>query len=223
MGSLFSKGAETPKTTVVGVDAGGITAGLNKRASGGVFGKKSKAIGVETSAERQGLVGDIAATFPEQAAILGDLRARLAPGISDLRSSRIAALEGNRRRTLGNLRENLSRRKVLGSSFAQDTLARADLEFQRERDRIEAETTLAEIEGTQRLAQAEFAAKRAEFETFLNELNTQLQVGTQLATQATAEFNANARLGAELETAAGMQFFDNLLDVAGSAAGFALG
>lgn len=40
-----------------------------------------------------------------------------------------AALESSRRRAIGNLRDNLQRRRVLGSSFGQDALTRAEAEF----------------------------------------------------------------------------------------------
>lgn len=180
-------GDSTPKTTIFNIDAGGLQSS-----------SKRKKISVSSDANRQGLVEGLAATFPEQAKLLGDLRAKVAPGFSDLRASRLTGLENARRRTIGNLRDNLSRRKIAGSSFANDAVTRANLEFSQEEDRIRAETFLEEIDMTQRIAAQEFEALRGEFSTFIGELNTQLGVATQMASQATAEFNANARFGAQL-------------------------
>lgn len=220
-------GGSAPKTEIYGVNAGGLSVGPGVGGAGGssrrMFGSLtggpggilggvgellsgllgggsgSKTIGAMSSAERRALVGSLAATFPEQAAYLAGLREKVAPGMSALRASRLEGLAGERSRTLGDLRENLGRRRVLGSSFAQDTLTRAGLEFQKEGDRIRAETFLQELELSHAIANEEFTARRGEFETHLNEMNLQLQVATQIATQATAELNANARMKAELD------------------------
>ena len=191
----FNKGGSKAKTKIFNIDAGGLRTG-----------KKGRFITAESSPERSGLVQSIAETFPEQAELLSGLRGMVAPGVSALRESRLTSSENARRRAIGNLRENLQRRKVLGSSFAQDALTRSEIEFAQERDRIEAESTLLELDLTQQLAAKEFEAKRSEFNTFLNELNLQADLASGIRQQATSEANANARLNAELNAAAAAGF-----------------
>jgi len=65
-------------------------------------------------------------------------------------------LEDTRRRVTGDLRENLARRRISGSSFASDALSRADREFERQGLEIDAE------ESSQRL---EFEERKAAFQT----------------------------------------------------------
>lgn len=174
--------------------------------AGGLTSSGSKRISLTSSPERQGLVGSIAATFPEQSKFFGDLAAKVAPGVSGLRSSRLASIEGSRRAAVGNLRENLQRRRVLGSSFAQDALVRAETEFAREKERVAAESFMTELELTNQLVSQQFEARRGEFQTFLNEFNLQTEVATQLSSNATAQLGANARMKAELDASAAAGF-----------------
>lgn len=164
---------------------------------------------IKASPERMGLVNNLAATFGPQADILKGLRQSVAPGFSALRSSRLAEVEGARTRAMGNLRENLARRRVLGSSFGEDAVLRGEAEFAKEKDRIQAETFLQEIEATQQLTQQEFEARRGEFQTVLDEFNLEAGIATQLTTAATQQLGANARIKAQLDAsaAAGMGKF----------------
>lgn len=84
------------------------------------------------------------------------IRDRIAPGMSELRRVRLQEIEDARNRAVGNLRENMQQRRVLGSSFGQDALARAELEFGGAKERAAAESTLAEIEATRALDREAF-------------------------------------------------------------------
>lgn len=154
---------------------------------------------ITPTAERLGVVKNISDAFGQQGGFLETLRQKVAPGFSDLRSSRLSEVENARMSAIGNLRENLQRRRVLGSSFGQDSVIRGEKEFAQQKDRIQAESFLQEIDMSQKLIQDEFQAKRGQFQTFLDELNLEAQVGTQLATGATAQLGANARLQAQLD------------------------
>lgn len=162
---------------------------------------------------RIGLVSDLAGQFGAQAGELGGLRERVAPGVSDLRSARLAEIENARTSAIGNLRENLQRRRVLGSSFGQDTLSRAEAEFGKERDRVAAESFLQELELTNNLINQQFEASRGEFSTKLNELNLQADLAAKLAAGASTQLGANARFLSELnakEAAGSGKFFGDM-------------
>lgn len=168
---------------------------------------------VTTTGERRGLVGGLAATFPEQAEELARLRGLVAPGFGALTRSRLAGIGDVRRRAIGNLSENLQRRRVFGSSFGQDALSRAEAEFAREEDRVRAESFLEELNLTTQLLEREFETRRGEFQTRLDELNLQAEVGGNLSQVASAQLQANARLKAELaarESAASGSFFGRI-------------
>lgn len=147
---------------------------------------------------RTALVGDISRTFPQQANLVRGLRQQVTPGFGRLTEARLAGIGDRARRAIGNLRENLARRRVLGSSFAQDALARAEREFAREEADVRAQSFLEELQLTNELIQQEFGLRRNEFQTQLDELNLQAEVASQLSQGATGQLAANARLKEQL-------------------------
>lgn len=71
---------------------------------------------------------------------IASLRESLTPGFGRLSEERQQAIRDARDEAIGNLRESLSRRRVLGSSFADDAVTRAELAFGREAGLAAAET-----------------------------------------------------------------------------------
>jgi hypothetical protein len=183
-----SKPSATENFQAPGINAGGLS---SKMGANGVI--------IESSPYRQAMVDASAAASGEQADLLGELRARVAPGISELRASRLSEIENARQSAIGNLRENLQRRRVMGSSFGNDALTRAETEFAGQRDRVAAESFLQELEASNQLINQEFTARRQQFQTGLDELNLQADIATKLAGNATTQMGANARLQAELD------------------------
>jgi hypothetical protein len=180
---------EIGKMKPVGLDAGGLTSSFNK---------KKNAIQIQSSAERAGLVSSIADQFLKQAGLTSDLRAKVAPGFSDLRAARLQEIENSRRAAIGNLRDNLARRRVLGSSFASDAETRAEIEFAQERDKVAAETFLQELDLSNKLIAQEFDLTRQSFGTKLSELNLQADVAAGLTAQASQVLQQSAALRAQL-------------------------
>ena len=194
-----------------GINAGGLSS---------TFGGGN--IGITPSSQRLGFTGGVAATFPEQAATLAKLRESVAPGISGLRSARLKEIDDARRSSIGNLRENLSRRRVLGSSFGQDAISRAEAEFGKERERVAAESFLQEMVMTNNLIQQEFTARRGEFQTFLDELNLEANLAAGLAGKAVDVLGKNAQMESFLnsQSAAGAgKFFGQISQPISSAVG----
>ena len=182
-----------------GINAGGLTSSY----SGGN-------LNIGASAERLGLVKGVSDTFSGLADETAGLRSSVAPGVSALRASRLEEVENARRSAVGNLRENLQRRRVLGSSFGQDALTRAEAEFGRQREKVSAESFLQELEMTNQLIQQEYGARRSSFQTGLDEMNLEADIATKLAGKATETLGKNAQLLAELntrESAAAGKFF----------------
>ena len=193
-GSGNDTSVKTPQvaTRFPTLSAGGLTATASDRN-----------VNVASSSGRKSLVSRTSKAFRNQARTLAGLRGRVAPGVSDLRASRLAAVGDARSRAIGNLRENLQRRRVLGSSFGQDALTRTEAEFGRERDRVESETFLQELELTTQLLDRETKARTNSFQTRLNELNLQADLAQGIGSQATTILNQTAQLQASLALRAG--------------------
>lgn len=208
LGGLFGGGDEAaPPPPPTGINAGGLRSSL----AGGN-------LNITASPERTGLVGSIADTFGQLGGELGALRSSVAPGVSGLRASRLGEIENARNRAIGDLRENLERRRVLGSSFGSDAITRAESEFAGQRERVAAESFLQELELTNNLINQQYNAQRQQFQTSLTELNLQADLATKLATKATDTLSANARFEqslAALEAQNAGKFFGKIGDQLG--------
>ncbi len=134
--------------------------------------------------------------FQQQADFLrSDILPQVEPGIGGLTTSRLAQIEDSRRRAIGNLRDNLARRRVLGSSFATDAIARAEVEFARESERVAAESFLQELDLKTQIAERAFQLEQQKFQTNIEQLNFEGELGARIAESATrAEAANNAAL-----------------------------
>lgn len=187
LGSKLFGGSTNVSSPLPSINAGGLTG------KGGT---------ITASPERQGLVGNIAATFPQQASAIGDLLSQVGPGFGRLTDAAVTSVRNARSAAIGNLKDTLQRRRVLGSSFGQDALTRAETEFANQENATRANSFLQELQLTNQLMQQQFEAQRGEFQTGLDELNLEANAGVQLSSQATAQLGQNARTAAYLDAAA---------------------
>lgn len=148
--------------------------------------------------------------FPNILSGIDTLRGTLTPGFSQLRDARLQQVENARSRGIGNLRDSLSRRRVLGSSFGGDAQIRAEAEFAQAASQQEAQSFLEELEANTQLI-------NLESEQLFNALNRELaEIGlaTNFATQTSDLVSRNAQFERSLaaEEAAGRgQLQGNLL------------
>jgi len=182
--------AKNRAPTPVGLRTGGLSADVTK----GV-------VDVTRSPELQGILKNLKDTSLNTAGELGALKSQLRPGFGALTESAVSNLENRRRRAIGNLRENLARRRVAGSSFGQDTLARAEAEFAKQEADIRAQTKLQEIDATNKLILQEGAAKLDAFNVLLSQSNIEAQLGANMAAGVANQLQSNYRTITELEAA----------------------
>ena len=154
---------------------------------------------VTPSGERLGLVGNLASTFGDQASRIAGQAATVGPGMNDFLRTRLDALDQAKTASIGNLRENLSRRRIMGSSFGQDAISRAEAEFAKAADATRADAFLKSLEVNNQLTQQEFAARRAEFQTKLDEMNLEASIASGLAAKASEIMSRNSQTAAMLD------------------------
>jgi hypothetical protein len=198
-----------------GFSGGGLT---------GTFGGNS--FNVSPSEARLAAVGGLSGAFGNQADQLAGLRSMVQPGVSDFRTARLAELENSRRAAIGNLRENLQSRRVLGSSFGQDVLSRAESEFGQQRQKVAAESFLQEMEMNNNLLQQEFAARRGQFQAGLDEMNLEAGLASQLSGKASVLLSRSAALEAQLSMLSqqnAAKFYGQMFEPATKAIGKAAG
>lgn len=186
---------------------------------------RTPALGISSSLGDDGSVSSRLRRLgsPEQAAfdqrfprILSDidtLRGTIRPGFSDLREARLRQVANARSRGMGDLRENLRRRRVAGSSFANDTLTRAEAEFGQQAADQEALSFLEELNANQQLLAAESTQLFSALERELAEAG----LAANFASNAANLFSQNQMFAANLaaqEAAAEGEFFGDLLGLA---------
>jgi len=129
-----------------------------------------------------------------QADEIRGLRGQVAPGFGRLTSAQndifdaaLSRLGDERRASRGDLRNDLSRRRVLGTSFARDQITNQDAVFDRQeleitnaRSEATAQSLLAEIDASARFINAEFSSRLAGVE--------RLMAGAEFVTQASTPF-----------------------------------
>lgn len=163
-----------------------------------------------------------ASRFPR---ILGDLdalRATLAPGFSDLRDASRTAIDRSRNTAIGNLRQTLSQRRVLGSSFGEQALVSAEREFAEAQAATSAQSFLAELQANQQILQQETAQINTALNRELAELGIASGQNLALAELNTQVSTFNAEMKAK-ESAAGASGLGNLLGLGLGAAFTPLG
>jgi hypothetical protein len=204
---------EAMKRLAVGFDAGGLSAyygegnAAMRRLSGGYSdstinrGGKRRQMFVDSSADRKNLVNSLSSTYSDTAQGLRGLLPQIAPGVSNLRAAQLAEVENARSRTVGNLSETLSRRRVRGSSFANDSIARANAEFSQQAAGVAAATTLEELRLTTEYIQQIGALDAQAYATKLNEYNLQADIGLKLAASAQQVATSAANIATQVSIA----------------------
>lgn len=168
--------------------------------AGGLFTKFQNGNYVSTpSAGRTAAVGDIANTYGDLGNETAALRSTVTPGYNQLLQARLDQLNNTARASIGDLRQNLQARRILGSSFGQDTLTRANAEFGMQRDQIVADNFIKSLAANNELLNQEFKARTQQFQTGLDELNLEAGVASKLTADATSVLAQNARTQAQLD------------------------
>jgi hypothetical protein len=157
----------------------------------GQFNRGTNTFNVQRTAEGQRTLDALRGGFEGFASTIRGLRPDVAPGFGRLTKSRVDAIRGAGRRAVGNLREELSRRRVLGSSFAQREVAATEAEFGRQEEAARAESFLQELELTRDLIGQEFQASIAGSAAVLDQLNFETTVSTNLSNSASQQMQAN--------------------------------
>jgi len=158
----------------------------------------------------QGAFGD---RFPRLLSDVDAIRGQVRPGFSSIRKARIDEVNTARDRAIGSLRSNAARRKILGSQFAVDAEARAELEGGKLRGEAEAQSFLEEVDTNLKLLDFEFG----QINTALQRELQELQLSASFSTAVANLLNSNAQTAKSIQLAESQgtgQFFGTLLGTA---------
>lgn len=148
---------------------------------------------------RNEVVGNIANNFDALGNAYGGLADTVKPGYNDLLQTRLAGINDSARSAVGNLQQNLQSRRVLGSSFGQDTITRANAEFSRQRDAATADNFLQSLNASTQLIGKQYEAYNQKFQTGLTEMNLEAGIASKLSGDASSILAQNAKAQAQAE------------------------
>lgn len=207
-----------PKVSLV--NAGNYTPSFT---GGGLTGTSTNGVGVvnQFGGDRANILKGIEDLSNTAGNTYGDLYNTVKPGFNDLLTARLAQINDAARSAVGNLRENLSSRRVLGSSFGQDTISRANAEFSRQRDNAIADNFLKSLEAQRQLTADQFNARIKAFQPKLDELNLEAGLASSLAMAGSKAMADAALFNAKNQNAASEAGTTSLGSILGTGFGLA--
>ena len=194
----LAKNIKTPGFTL-GVESTGRAGGTGLARIFGALGGKNSAVVLRRTDETVDTLKRLGLLSEDRAQKLGGLLEQVSPGFSQFRQAGLDRLAGSERRAIGDLRENLARRRVAGSSFASDAISRARAEFGQQRAEFEAETMLRELAETERLITARTQELQAAAARELDQANFEVQAAANFANGVNVVASNNAATLAQLQ------------------------
>src|SRR6516165_10583243 len=88
---------------------------------------------IRESAALQQQIGSLQSTFGQQASDLAALRGTVAPGFSQFRQAGLSDIAGQGQANVSNLRDEMAKRRILGSSFANSQISQANADIEKAR------------------------------------------------------------------------------------------
>ena len=177
------------------------------------IGTGTGAINFTRPSDFQSLLDQLTQSGLQQSTDIGNLLPMVSPGFGRLTDAAKASLQASmdsynasRRKAIGDLRENLARRRVAGSSFASDALSRAEKEFalgeadlKSKQEMIGAEMFLKELDTTFQLTQAKYQAEQSAFARQIEQGNYELGIAAQMASGVSTIMAGNAQTLAQVQ------------------------
>lgn len=216
LGGIFGSGdvqAPPVNTSLPGFSGGGLTGKMTGAGLGDNY-------SVTADPNRTAAVGGLSDTFNTLGNLTGDLRSSVTPGFNDLLNTRLTSFNNNAASAIGTLNQNLQSRRILGSSFGQDTLTRAQNQFNQSRDAIVSDSFMQSLQANNQLLNQQYNAYSQAFQTNLNELNLEAGIANTMSSKVADILNQNARTEASLQEDASKATTKNNMDMASGLGSF---
>ena len=148
---------------------------------------------------------------------LGNLKPLVEPGFGRLTEAGVRAVRDARRASMGDLRENLRRRRVLGSRFGADDIARTNAEFAKKENEFRSQAFLQEMDMLKGLINDQSINAAKSFLSNLEQSNFETGIAAQMASGVTSVLSNNAQIIGGMSNRAG----DAMLNTLGGLGSFA--
>jgi hypothetical protein len=172
-----------------GFNAGGISA------SSGAGGT----IRIKDSAGLKSQIGQLQSTFGQQASDLAALRGTVAPGFSQFRQAGLSDIATQGQASVSNLRDEMAKRRILGSSFANSQISQANADIEKARSDFIAQSYLQELSASNSLIQEQYQAATSGFKVGIDQMNFEAGIAAQLTQSANETMSKVATAQAQLD------------------------
>jgi len=175
--------------------------GFSSPAMAGKFNKDTNSFDLTRTAEGNTAIEDLISGFQKRGETFKGLADRVRPGFGELTRTTVDAIRRAGTRSVGNLREELSKRRVVGSSFAQREIAGVEAEFGELEKKARAESKIAELDMTAEFLGESTQAAIDSAAQVMTQLNFESNLSAGLSEAAGAQINANITAQAEARAA----------------------
>ncbi len=138
------------------------------------------AISMNRTPEAQGFMDQLMNGLGTDESGFSNLLSQIAPGFGKLSTARGQEIDNAREKAVGNLREQLAKRRVLGASFANDQIGSLERQYMQDKDAALADSITKEMDMTNQVLQARTQARNQTITTGLNEIQFESNIGAQL-------------------------------------------
>lgn len=128
----------------------------------------------------QSLIDQLRAAGGDATGSINALLGQVNPGFGKLTEARVGAIDTARERTTSDLRDSLARRRIAGSSFANDSIARTEAEFGQAEAQARAESFLEELDTTAKLLDQRFKVQEDVVTKELAQTNFETEQGAKV-------------------------------------------
>lgn len=146
----------------------------------------------------QGLIDQLRAAGGDAVGGINSLLGQVNPGFGKLTDARVAAIDNARERTTSDLRDSLARRRIAGSSFANDSIARTESEFAQAEATARAESFLEELDTTAKLLDSRFKVQEEVVTKELTQTNFETELGAKVMADVRASMRQTQQLMSEI-------------------------
>lgn len=146
-------------------------------------------INMARTGETQGFMDRLGAGMDTDEGAFGSLLSQLTPGFGRLSSARAQDIRNAASKAIGNLKDNLGRRRVLGSSFANDQIGSVERQYALDEERVKAEALVEELKMTNEVINSRSAARNQALTTAFSQIQFEGDVGQKLLQSTQAAMN----------------------------------
>lgn len=130
--------------------------------------------------EAQGFMDRLLSGLDTDEGAFGSLLSQISPGFGRFSKATSERFDQDRDRAVGNLREQLAKRRVLGASFANDQIGSLERQYLMDKEEAMSKALLQELEMTNQVIQARSEARNKTISTGLSQIQFETGIGADL-------------------------------------------